>query len=252
MDHRQPPDQTANVDAIAQQVREIRQALSRHVTRSQEQAKLFFKTNPGDYAEHDQFIGVSVPHLRQLAQIYARSELAVLKILLSAKINEQRLLALLILVGQYQRATKELKLRLYQFYLDNLHGVSNWNLVDASAHLIVGAQLWDGDRAILWDLVKSDRLWDRRVAIVATWYFIKKGDTAWTFMLADFLLTDQHELMHKAVGWMLREAGKQNEKELLAFLRRNGHRMPRTMLRYAIERLPQDIRLEFLSIRKTA
>ncbi|WP_202795468.1 DNA alkylation repair protein [Candidatus Midichloria mitochondrii] len=141
------------------------------------------------------------------------------------------MLALLILVHQYKKAEVNLKEELYQFYLKNLQYVNNWNLVDSSAHLIMGSALsWDKDRSILLQLGNSEDLWERRIAIIATWYFIRKEDLDWTFNIAYLLINDKHDLIHKAVGWMLREAGKRNERALIEFLEKNVLKMPRTML----------------------
>ncbi|MCX7337959.1 MAG: DNA alkylation repair protein [Alphaproteobacteria bacterium] len=227
-------------------IKEIRFALHSSISIPQERASAFFKTGPGDYAEHDQFMGVTVPNLRKISKRFSDLPLACIKDLLSSKINEERFLALLILVDQYQKSTEQGRVDLYQFYINNLHHINNWNLVDTSAHLIVGAHLWDKDRNILLSLSESNNLWERRVSIVSTWAFIKKEDLVWTFQIARLLLNDNHDLIHKAVGWMLREAGKKDEGELVGFLRYHSGVMPRTMLRYAIERLPQDQRKFYL------
>ncbi|MGL4824733.1 MAG: DNA alkylation repair protein [Alphaproteobacteria bacterium] len=232
-------------------VQHIRQCLRNSVSISPAKAAVFFKTAPGQYAEHDQFIGVTVPTLRKIAKLFKGTSLAVLKELLLSKINEERLLALFILINQYQKADSLSQQKLCQFYVDNLTCVNNWNLVDASAHLILGAHLWDKDRSILRELAKSDHLWKRRVSIVSTWWFIRKGELDPTFQIARLLLQDNHDLIHKATGWMLREAGKQREDALLDFLKEHAHEMPRTMLRYAIERLPQTQRSHFLQARRT-
>jgi len=207
---------------------------------------IFYKTGPGHYAEHDQFIGLSVPALRQIAKNFSALTTAEIQILIESKVNEERLLALLILVEQYQKAENLIKDTLYNFYLRNLKHINNWNLVDASAHLIVGAHLIHVDKDILFALARSEVMWERRIAIVATWYFIRNNDVAWTFRVAKLLLGDAHDLIHKAVGWMLREAGKRDEKQLVAFLNQHAKRMPRTMLRYAIEKFPQSQRKLFL------
>jgi 3-methyladenine DNA glycosylase AlkD len=194
-------------------------------------------------------MGVTVPHLRKIAQVFSEASCGVLHELLRSKINEERLLALFILVHRYQQAGAASQQEVYAFYMENLAYVNNWNLVDASAHWILGAHLWDKDRSILEELAKSEDLWRRRVAIVSTWYFIRKDDLAWTFKLARLLLDDGHDLIHKAVGWMLREAGKRNEPLLLNFLQNHADKMPRTMLRYGIERLSPEKRRGFLSQR---
>lgn len=209
-------------------------------------SKIFFKTGPGQYAEGDQFIGVSVPNLRIIAKQFKNLPITDITTLLTSPFNEERLLALFILVDQYTKASEEKKEELYQFYLNHLSYVNNWNLVDASAHLIVGAHLLEKDKSLLVRLAQSQNLWERRTAIVATWYFIRHNNLEWTFKIATMLLDDTHDLIHKAVGWMLREASKRNEAELRDFLDTHATRMPRTMLRYAIEKLPETTRKSYL------
>jgi len=203
---------------------------------------VFYKTGPGDYAAHDRFMGVNVPTLRKIAKTFPDLSLDELETLLKSKINEERFLALVILVKQYQKASTYQKEALYQFYRDNLRHVNNWNLVDASAHLILGVHLEDKDKSVLSSLAKSEILWERRIAGVSTWHFIRKGHLRWTFEMAMLLLKDPHDLIHKAVGWMLREAGKRDEKQLMEFLDQHG----KTMLRYAIEKFPEHKRKHYL------
>jgi len=212
---------------------------------------IFYKTGPGSYAEHDQFIGVSVPVLRQIAKEFHSITLDELQALLESKINEERLLALIILVNQYQSSNEQEKEKRFQFYLRQLKHVNNWNLVDASAHLIIGEHLLKRDRKILLTLAKSDVLWERRISIVSTWYFIRNDDLDWTFKLAGLLLKDKQDLIHKATGWMLREAGKRDESQLTAFLDQHVDQMPRTMLRYAIEKFDERKRKSYLLKSKT-
>lgn len=232
----------------AEIVNKIRNTIQQNRTITSEHAKSFFKTDAGCYAAHDQFIGITVPNLRKIANIFNKSDFEILQELLYSTFNEERLLALFILVQQYQNNNLSQRHEIYQFYMKNLLYVNNWNLVDSSAHLILGAYIWDKDRSVLLDLVKSDVLWDRRIAIVATWYFIRQNDLDWTFNIAILLLNDKQDLIHKAVGWMMREAGKRDENILLDFLYHHACNMPRTMLRYAIEKLPQDIRQKLLSM----
>ena len=163
---------------------------------------------------------------------------------ITSEFNEERFLALAILIMQYQTAQD--KEFLYNFYLNNIKHVNNWNLVDASVHHIIGAYLWDKEKDYLFTLTKSEILWERRIAIVATWYFIKNNTLDTTFEIAKLLLNDKHDLMHKAVGWMLREAGKKDEKQLIDFLDRYTLQMPRTAVRYAIERLLQELYKKYL------
>lgn len=221
---------------------ELRQA----AVPQQERKGIFFKTGPGDYAEHDQFLGVPVPKLRSLVKAYRHVSMDEVVILLQSPINEERLLALLIMVARYQTGDALLQQTIFDLYCSSMQFINNWNLVDASAHLIVGAHLQNRDKACLFTWAKSDVLWERRIAMVATWYFIRNHEFAWTIQLAKILLQDQHDLMHKAVGWMLREAGKRNEAVLIDFLDQHAKIMPRTMLRYAIERLSPELRAQYL------
>lgn len=212
-------------------------------------AARFFKTDPGSYAEHDQFIGVSVPHIRSIAKKFFDISLADLEILLQSKINEERLCALIMLVSKYKKADEVYKEEMYQFYLKNMQYVNNWNLVDSSAHLIMGAYFFDKNRDVLLQLAASTVMWERRIAIVATWYFIQQNDLAWTFLIAKMLLQDQHDLIHKSVGWMLREAGKKDEVALIGFLDLYATNMPRTCLRYAIEKFSHKQRIMYLMLK---
>jgi 3-methyladenine DNA glycosylase AlkD len=225
---------------------EIQSILQTLVTMSPDKAAIFFKIGPGQYGEHDVFMGVTVPNLRKCAKDFMHITLQDLGLLMSSKINEERFLALIILTKKYEKATLQDQEQVYQFYQDHLNHVNNWNLVDTSAHLIIGEHLWDKDRSSLLDLAVSQNLWHRRIAIVSTWYFIRKNDLDWTFKIADILLHDPHDLIHKAVGWMLREAGKKNQESLIQFLEKNATKMPRTMLRYAIEKFSQEERRDYL------
>lgn len=225
----------------------IKKLLQQSITIPQERHSAFFKTGEGHYAEHDRFIGVNVPTLRAIAKKFPDLELCEIQILVNSSINEERLLALIVLITQYQKADDQKKDELYQFYLSNLKQVNNWNLVDLSAHIIVGAHLFKRDRAMLFKLAKSAIMWERRIAIVSTLYFIRQNDLESTFQLAEMLLNDNHDLIHKATGWMLREAGKKDQKKLESFLKRFAHVMPRTCLRYAIEKFSESQRKNYLS-----
>ena len=187
----------------------------------------FFKTGKGQYGEGDVFIGLSVPQSRQVAKKHSGIPLEGVKELLYSKIHEERLVALLILVQKF-KADPEGVARLY---LDNLSQVNNWDLVDTSAPAILGAYLEKRDRSVLYRLARSERLWDRRVAIIATQHFIRKGDYGDTLKISEMLLGDSHDLMHKAVGWMLREVGKRDTAAEEEFLQKHCKKMPRTMLR---------------------
>lgn len=213
---------------------------------SYERKGIFFKTGPGDYAEHDQFIGVPVPTLRKLVKAYRALPIESVLCLLTSPINEERLLALLMLVEGYQKGDVALKQTIFDLYQSHIQYVNNWNLVDASAHLIVGAHLHQRDKTQLLSWASSDILWERRIAVVSTWYFIRQNEYEWTIKLAEKLLHDPHDLMHKAVGWMLREAGKRDETVLILFLEQYANKMPRTMLRYAIEKFSVDRRKSYL------
>ena len=208
---------------------------------------VFFKTGPGDYAEHDQFLGVPTPRLRQLAKAYRMLTLDDVINLLQSPINDERLLALFMLVERYQKSDPSSQENIYDLYQTYIKHVNNWNLVDASAHLIIGAHLHRRDKKLLLSLVDSDSLWEKRIAIVATWYFIRQNEYEWTIKLSEILLNDRHDLMHKAVGWMLREAGKRDEVVLTRFLEQHSKKMPRTMLRYAIEKLSIERRADYLA-----
>ncbi len=206
----------------------------------------FFKTGPGQYGEGDIFIGVTVPETRRVAKRFSQLSLLEDKELLKSKIHEERLLALLILVEQFNHGGSQTRTKIFNFYQQNIKQVNNWDLVDLSADKIVGAYLLDKPKDWLDVLAKSKNLWERRIAIVSTFYFIKQNKFDKTFALAEILLNDTHDLIHKAVGWMLREVGKRNDLVLEKFLNKHYQQMPRTMLRYAIERLEENKRLAYL------
>lgn len=230
-------------------ISEIHTLLQAASTIPEDKRSYFFKTDANSYAAHDQFMGVSVPNTRLIAKKFLDLSSDEIEQLLASPFNEERLCSLIILVHQYQKATTN-KDALYQLYMDNLKHVNNWNLVDSSAHLILGAHIYKQNRDILVTLAKSNNLWERRIAILATWYFIRKNDLAWTFNIATLLLHDKHDLIHKSVGWMLREAGKKDTQQLINFLDTHASNMPRTMLRYAIEKFPEAERKAFLQITK--
>lgn len=209
-------------------------------------AQGFFKTGQGQYGEGDQFLGIRVPVLRQCVREYRQVGFEETLALLQSPWHEARLLALLLWVDQYGRGDASGKTAIYQAYLEELGQINNWDLVDASAEHIVGAHLLDRDRTPLHRLVRSNNLWARRIGIMATFHFIKRGDFAETLSIARRLLHDREDLIHKAVGWMLREIGKRNLLAEREFLDRHGLEMPRTMLRYAIERFPEPERQAYL------
>jgi 3-methyladenine DNA glycosylase AlkD len=207
----------------------------------------YFKTGPGEYGAGDIFAGLTVPQCRALAKKYLPLDLKEIKKLLASPTHEVRLIGLLILVAQFKTGEEKLRTKIFNFYLTNLNRVNNWDLVDLSAPNIVGVHLLKRPKTILSKLVKSKSLWARRVSIIATLAFIRTGQLNETFKLAKLLLNDQHDLIHKAIGWMLREAGKQNEAALEQFLKQNYSALPRTTLRYAIERFPNTKRKKYLT-----
>ncbi len=206
----------------------------------------FFRTGVGEYAEGDRFLGITVPEQRQVARAFAHLPTVELSKLLASPIHEHRLVALVILVARHRRADQEQTLPLHRFYLNHLEAINNWDLVDTSAATLVGEHL-PGNQALLAQLTSSSNLWHRRIAIVSTFAELRAGRTALTYQVAVGLLGDKHDLIHKAVGWLLREAGKRDAMELLQFLRRHYARVPRTTLRYAIERLDPADRKRWLT-----
>ena len=216
---------------------------------SKEKAKLlqgFFKTGPGQYGEGDIFLGVMVPNIRRTVKEFGDAPLVEILKLLRSPFHEERLLALLLLVRKFERGDDGVRKRVYTLYLKNTKYINNWDLVDLSAPKIVGPYLEAGSRSLLYRFVKSRNLWERRIAILATSHFIRQSDFVDVLALAEALLDDDHDLMHKAVGWMLREVGKKDVAVLEGFLRKHYGRMPRTALRYAIERFPEAKRKKYL------
>ena len=214
-----------------------------------EQAKIlmrFFKTGTGEYGEGDEFVGIKVPVSRKIAKQFTELSLSEIQELLDSKAHEERLIGLFILVEQYRKADAEKMQAIYEFYLKNAKRVNNWDLVDLSAEKIMGAYLMDKDKRILFKLAKSKNLWERRIAIMSTFYFIKNSFYNTTFAISDMLLKDEHDLIHKAVGWMLREIGNRNLKVEEDYLKKHYKNMPRTMLRYAIEKFPEKRRQAYL------
>lgn len=209
-------------------------------------AQKFFKTAPGQYGDGDIFLGIRVPQLRQLAKEYKNIELVEIVELLKSSFHEERALALFILVLIFQKANETLKEEIYNLYLNHTSFINNWDLVDVSASHIVGKFLVNKNKDILYQLAKSNILWERRVSIIATHYFIKNNDFTDTLKISEILLKDKEDLIHKAVGWMLREVGKKNLKVEEDFLAIHYKMMPRTMLRYAIEKFPENVRQQYL------
>ena len=207
----------------------------------------YFKTGKGQYGEGDQFLGIVVPQVRTLARQFRHLPLPDCRKLLASPYNEARLLALLVLVQRYAKGDESTRDQIFGLLLKHRHRVNNWNLVDSAAPFIVGAHLLQRDRTVLYELLASNSLWDRRIAILSTFAFIRNNDFTETLQLAEKSLNDTQDLMHKACGWMLREVGNRNAAVLEAFLARNHPAMPRTMLRYAIEKFDQDKRRPMLS-----
>jgi 3-methyladenine DNA glycosylase AlkD len=207
----------------------------------------FFKTGPGQYGEGDVFIGVTVPECRKMARACSRiSKRDVLELLYS-EIHEERLISLLILVEWFKHGTLSQRKKIFDFYLKHAKCVNNWDLVDLSADKIAGAYLLGRSKVPLYRLARSSDLWRRRIGMVSTLHFIRAGQFKDTLALAELLMEDPHDLMHKACGWMLREVGKRDEVVLEGFLKKHCRRMPRTMLRYAIERLSTVKKKKYMS-----
>jgi len=210
-------------------------------------SKRFFKTGPGEYGEGDQFLGIRVPKIREIARRFKELSLTKTEQLLHSKFHEERLCALIILVNRSKKADpKELE-NIYQLYLNNTVYINNWDLVDTSAEHIMGHYLADKDRGILYTLAKSNNLWKRRIAIMSTFHFIKNNNFDDALKIAKLLLNDKHDLIHKAVGWMLREVGNRNMEVEERFLDKHIENIPRTMVRYAIEKMPENKRQSYLS-----
>ncbi|TGK36382.1 DNA alkylation repair protein [Leptospira gomenensis] len=207
----------------------------------------FFKTGPGQYAEGDVFIGVVVPKQRKIARKFRDLPLEEIRILLNSPVHEERLTSLLILCDRFSKATPQEKKRIHRFYLDNLKRVNNWDLVDLSSRVLIGEYLRDKDRKILDRLAKSKRMWDRRIAIVSTYALIVAGEFEDTIRIAEILLSDKEDLIHKATGWMLREVADRDRTTTLLFLDKHADRMPRTMLRYTIEKFPDSLKRKYMA-----
>ena len=207
----------------------------------------FFKTGEGQYGEGDQFLGIRVPQLRAVARRFRSLSHAQVLTLLRSPWHEERLVALLLLVDHYQRGTEAERKRIYRDYLRRTRFVNNWDLVDLSAKHIVGPRAGPEDLDSLTDLARSSSVWRRRIAVLATFPWIARDEFRPALLVANLLLHDRHDLIHKAVGWMLREVGKRNVTVAETFLREHYRNLPRTMLRYAIERLPEQRRQQYLN-----
>ena len=207
----------------------------------------FFKTGKGEYGEGDRFLGIRVPvlrkHVRQFRDAPERAVLAMLR----SRYHEERLFAALLLVEQFERGDDAVKARIYDLYMRNREYINNWDIVDSSAHKIVGPWLQNRDRGVLYELVGSASLWDRRIAVIATFYYIHHREFGYALEIAARLRDDEHDLIHKAVGWMLREIGNRDRDVAEGFLKKHYRKMPRTMLRYAIEKFPEPRRKAYLN-----
>jgi 3-methyladenine DNA glycosylase AlkD len=226
----------------------IRSKLKKHANK--DKAKLlqgFFKTGPGEYGEGDIFLGINVPTLRALSKEHDKISLPEMVMLLKSAIHEERLLALLLLVRAFSKGDEAVRKKIYDLYLKHTRYINNWDLVDLTAPNIVGTYLLDKSRKPLYELGKSDDLWKRRISILATFAFIKQNDFYDSLKIASVLLADDHDLIHKAVGWMLREIGKRDQYIEEQFLKSRYKKIPRTMLRYAIERFPEAKRKKYLN-----
>ncbi len=207
----------------------------------------FFKTGKGQYGEGDIFYGIKVPVQRKIARKHNDISFGEIQELLKSPIHEERLVSLFILIDQYSKADDKTKDYIFNFYLENTKNINNWDLVDLSAPKIVGAHLLTRDKDILFDLARSSDIWKKRIAVLATYTFIRNLQFDMTFRIAEILLNDKHDLIHKGVGWMLREVGNKNLQSEEVFLKKYYKQMPRTMLRYAIEKFPEEKRLRYLA-----
>ena len=207
----------------------------------------FFKTGPGQYGEGDKFLGLTVPEMRGIVRKYRELDDAAVHEMLLSPWHEERLVALLLMVDAYDRGDDPRRTHIHRAYLANTTQINNWDLVDASAGDIVGGHLNAGDITLLERLARSGSLWERRIAIVSTFHFIKRNEFRPTLKIATLLLDDSQDLIYKATGWMLREVGKRDRTALDRFLKKHYKRMPRTMLRYAIERHPERVRKQYLA-----
>jgi len=225
----------------------LKRELKKHANpKRAEHDSRYFKTGPGEYGEGRISLGIETKIKRQLAKKYSSLPLDEIRLLLRDRISDYKFLALVILHNKYKKADGDEKKRIVDFYLKNTREINNWDLVDISAHHILGNYLLDKDKGVLYKLARSKDLWEKRIAIISTFAFIRVGQFDDTLKIAEILLGDSHDLIHKAVGWMLREVGKKNQKIEEEFLRKHYKKMPRTMLRYAIERFDEDLRLGYL------
>ncbi|MDP2671428.1 MAG: DNA alkylation repair protein [bacterium] len=227
---------------------ELKKALRKLASEKKASASAwFFKTGPGQYGEGDKFIGVTVPEQRKLAREFKDLDLVEIESLLQSPFHEERLVSLFILVNRFKGSSQRTQKEIFDFYLANTKSINNWDLVDSSASYIVGEYLLDKPRRVLYSLARSKNLWERRIAVIATFSFIVRGESKDSLKITELLLGDKEDLMHKAVGWMLREVGKRVSREvLIKFLRVHYSTLSRTSLRYAIEHFPAETRQKYL------
>lgn len=211
-----------------------------------EHSKRFFKSGPGEYGEGDKFLGITVPNQRKVARKFKNMELNEVQKLLQNEYHEARLTAVMLLVYKIEKANEHVFEEVVQFYLKNLRYVNNWDIVDSSCHQILGRFLFNKERDLLYELAQSEDIWKKRIAIITCYYFIKRDDFKDALKIAEILLNDDHDLIHKAVGWMLREIGNRNLDAETQFLDQYFKNMPRTMLRYAIEKFDEPLRKHYL------
>ncbi len=206
----------------------------------------FFKTGPGQYGEGDVFLGITVPEQRKIAKKYVNISLAELSKSIKSKYHEVRLTSFIILTYKFEKATPEEQKEIFDFYINHKQYANNWDLIDVTAHKVIGRYLLDKDKSLLHALAQSDNLWDRRISILATFWFIHKNQFTDSLEIAEILVNDKHDLIHKAVGWMLREIGKRDQPLEEQFLQQHYKTMPRTMLRYAIEKFSSEKRAYYM------
>ncbi|MBU0958426.1 MAG: DNA alkylation repair protein [Nanoarchaeota archaeon] len=206
----------------------------------------FFKTGKGQYGEGDIFLGIKVPKQREIAKKYTGLNLVKIQELLNSKIHEHRLVGLLILVDKFKKSDERERGNIFNFYLKNTKNINNWDLVDLTSHKIVGEFLKDKKRDKLYELAQSKNLWEKRISVISCFAYIKNDDFKDALRISEILVKDKHDLIHKAVGWILREIGKKNREVEENFLKKHYKKMPRTMLRYAIERFEEDLRKKYL------
>lgn len=228
-------------------LRELRKKIKEESNKQQAKAlQWFFKTGAGEYGEGDVFAGIKMPVQRKIAKEFNNLGYNDIKELVGSKIHEERMIGFLILQGKYEKGDENEKEKVFEFYIRNRKGINNWDLVDISAPKIIGEYLLDRDKKLLYKFAKSKNLWERRIAILSTFTFIRAGKFETTFKISNILLDDNYDLIHKAVGWMLREIGKKNLYAEEKFLKPRYKKMPRTMLRYAIEKFPEVKRKKYL------